>query len=159
MSNSSSALAMAAPASTSVRPRASAGTTGIPIAIASSDCVANSPPTVAAETMPDQLPRPEGLAATSLVDIGVNLTAPQFDGDLPAVLERARAAGIVRQLVTGTDLPHSRSAMAMAASHPGELYATAGVHPHAAGAVPAAWRRQLHELLTDPEVRAVGETG
>jgi len=109
--------------------------------------------------MTDHLPRPEGLGHADLVDIGVNLTASQFDQDLPAVLQRARAAGVVRQLVTGTDLPHSRNALALATAHPGALYATAGVHPHAAGAVPANWRRQLGTLLADPEVRAAGETG
>ncbi len=109
--------------------------------------------------MTHQLPRPPGLGHPDLVDIGVNLTASHFDDDLQAVLERARAAGVLRQLVTGTDLPHSRSAMALAAAHPGELFATAGVHPHAAGALPAHWRRELDALLTDPEVRAAGETG
>lgn len=109
--------------------------------------------------MSDHLSRPEGLPHVELVDIGVNLTASQFDQDLPAVLARARAAGVLRQLVTGTDLPHSASAMVLAAAHPGELYATAGVHPHAAAAVPADWRRQLGSLLADPEVRAAGETG
>lgn len=109
--------------------------------------------------MTAQLPRPEGLDHADLVDIGVNLTASQFEHDLPAVLERARAAGVRRQLVTGTDLPHSRSAMALAVAHSGELFATAGVHPHAAAAVPENWRRQLGALLADPEVRAAGETG
>ncbi|MCC5888100.1 MAG: TatD family hydrolase [Gammaproteobacteria bacterium] len=109
--------------------------------------------------MVDALPRPAGLGWADLVDIGVNLTASQFDQDLPSVLERARAAGVVRQLVTGTDLPHSHSALALAAAHPGELFATAGVHPHAAAAVPAHWRQELGDLLADPEVRAAGETG
>ncbi|MCC5872484.1 MAG: TatD family hydrolase [Gammaproteobacteria bacterium] len=109
--------------------------------------------------MSPHLPRPAGLGYADLVDIGVNLTASQFDDDLPAVLERARAAGVSRQLVTGTDLPHSRSAMALADAHRGELFATAGVHPHAAGTVPADWRQQLDALLADPEVRAAGETG
>lgn len=109
--------------------------------------------------MSAHLPRPAGLVHADLVDIGVNLTAPQFEHDLPAVIERARAAGVVRQLVTGTDLPHSRRAMVLAADHCGELFATAGVHPHAAGAVPTHWRRELGELLADPEVRAAGETG
>lgn len=109
--------------------------------------------------MTERLPRPKGLGHAELIDIGVNLTASQFDPDLPAVLARARTAGVVRQLVTGTDLPHSRTAMALAAAHADELYATAGVHPHAAGAVPADWRRELGTLLADPEVRAAGETG
>ena len=109
--------------------------------------------------MTERLPRPEGLDHADLVDIGVNLTAPQFEHDLPSVLQRARAAGVVRQLVTGTDLPHSRQAMALSSAHPGELFATAGVHPHAAGSVPPNWRRQLGALLADPDLRAAGETG
>lgn len=103
--------------------------------------------------------RPEGIPLVPLVDIGVNLTAPQFRDDLQAVLTRARAAGVVRELVTGTDVAHSVAASELARRHDGELFATAGVHPHAAAAVTAGWREQLLKLTGQAVVRAVGETG
>ncbi len=103
--------------------------------------------------------RPEGIPLVPLVDIGVNLTAPQFENDRDAVLMRARAAGIIRQLVTGTDVPHSVTALKLAHRHQGELFATAGIHPHAAAAVESGWREQIARLAEDGAVRAVGETG
>lgn len=106
-----------------------------------------------------QLPQPEGAPFGALVDIGVNLTATAFDADRDAVLERAAANGVRQQLVTGTDLDHSRSAIALAQAHPSCLFATAGVHPHQARDVDASWQRDLRELLRAPAVRAVGETG
>ncbi|TVS18179.1 MAG: hydrolase TatD [Gammaproteobacteria bacterium] len=94
-----------------------------------------------------------------MVDIGVNLTAPQFQDDLDHVLTRARAAGVQRQLVTGTDVEHSVAAVELADRHTGELFATAGVHPHGAAAVAKDWRQQLSKLIREEAVRAVGETG
>jgi len=64
-----------------------------------------------------------------LTDTHVHLQSPQFASDLDAVLERARAAGVVRFLCAGYDLPSTRQAASLAALHPGVL-ATAGVHPH-----------------------------
>ena len=97
--------------------------------------------------------------APALVDIGVNLTAPVFADDLGEVLARARAAGVPLALVTGTDVDHSRQALALAEAHPGELFATAGVHPHAASAVAPGWIQALEQLAANPRVRAIGETG
>ena len=36
-----------------------------------------------------------------LIDIGANLTHDSFDHDRDAVLQRARAAGVVQMVVTG----------------------------------------------------------
>ena len=103
--------------------------------------------------------QPEGVPFGPLVDIGVNLTAAAFDADRAAILERAVASGVLQQLVTGTDLEHSRSAIALARRYPQHLFATAGVHPYGAAAVDGDWQSALRDLLRAPEVRAVGETG
>ncbi len=94
-----------------------------------------------------------------LVDIGVNLTHDSFDRDRDAVLERARAAGVDRLIVTGTTVEASRDAAALADAHPGVLYATAGVHPHHAAELDAAALDSLRELLGHPRVVAAGECG
>ena len=65
-----------------------------------------------------------------LIDIGANLTHESFDHDRNAVLQRAREAGVVQQVVTGASREHSPMALRLAQAHPGELFATAGVHPH-----------------------------
>ncbi len=94
-----------------------------------------------------------------LIDIGSNLTHESFAADLDDVLERARRAGVLRQIVTGADLASSRSAAALASAHPDELWSTAGIHPHhAAGYSPGA-AADFAELLAGPRVVAVGECG
>ena len=83
-----------------------------------------------------------------LIDIGANLTHESFERDRDAVLERARAAGVVQMIVTGASRAESPKALELAQQHPGFLYATAGVHPHHASASTAecdAEIRALHE--------------
>jgi TatD DNase family protein len=95
----------------------------------------------------------------ALTDIGSNLTHESFALDRDAVLERAVAAGVTRQVVTGADLPASIAAAALAARHPGTLWSTAGVHPHHARDFDVAQTTDYLELLARPTVVAVGECG
>jgi len=94
-----------------------------------------------------------------LIDIGCNLAHQSFDEDRGEVLRRAAAAGVAQQVVTGADLPSSRSAAQLAAAHPSTLYSTAGVHPHHAARFEHSSRADFHALLARPEVVAVGECG
>jgi TatD DNase family protein len=94
-----------------------------------------------------------------LVDIGCNLTHDSFDGDRDAVLQRARDAGVAQMIVTGASADGSRAALELAHRHPGELYATAGVHPHRAAEFDDDSEALLRELSGRDGVVAVGETG
>ena len=94
-----------------------------------------------------------------LIDIGANLTHSSFQPDLDDVLARARAAGVMRLVVTGADAQGSRDALALARKHPDMLYATAGVHPHHAKDFDGDTETLLAELHAAKEVVAVGETG
>jgi len=94
-----------------------------------------------------------------LIDIGANLTHESFERDLDAVLERARAAGVVQMVVTGASREHSPMALELAQRHPGFLYATAGVHPHHAVEYTDECDAQMRALHAHPEVVAVGECG
>ncbi|RMH93830.1 hydrolase TatD [Lysobacter pythonis] len=94
-----------------------------------------------------------------LIDIGANLTHDSFDHDREAVLERARAAGVGRMIVTGASREHSPEALALARRHRGELFATAGVHPHHAAEYTAECDAEMRALHAQPEVVAVGECG
>jgi TatD DNase family protein len=96
---------------------------------------------------------------SGLVDIGANLAHDSFDADRDAVLERARAAGVGRIVVTGSSLESSRKALDLARAHPGELYATAGLHPHHASEYSAEHAAAFRELAQHPEVVALGECG
>lgn len=97
--------------------------------------------------------------ATPLIDIGINLAHDSYDADRATVLERARAAGVVQLIVTGSSLAATHKALDLARQHPGQLFATAGVHPHHAGELSAAASSELAELARRREVVAVGECG
>lgn len=94
-----------------------------------------------------------------LIDIGANLTHDSFRQDLDEVLARARAHGVGRMIVTGASREGSEHALALARAHGGHLFATAGVHPHHAVDYDDATDAVLRQLASEPEVRAVGETG
>ena len=99
----------------------------------------------------------------ALIDTGLNLANDRFQHDIPHVLERAVAAEVVACVLTGTSEQASQQVLDLcrryARDFPGMLYCTAGVHPHDA----KYWRNEtgkvLQELLTQPEVVAVGEAG
>ncbi|MDF3983817.1 TatD family hydrolase [Luteibacter sp. PPL201] len=94
-----------------------------------------------------------------LIDIGANLTHDSFRQDFDAVLERACAHGVRRMVVTGASREGSEQALALARRSGGRLFATAGVHPHHAIDYDEATDQVLRQLVAEPEVRAVGETG
>jgi len=94
-----------------------------------------------------------------LIDIGANLTHESFRQDFDDVLERARAHGVERMVVTGASREGSLHALELARASGGRLFATAGVHPHHAVDYDDRTDAQLRKLAREPEVRAVGETG
>jgi TatD DNase family protein len=94
-----------------------------------------------------------------LIDIGANLAHDSFDADRDAVLQRARQAGVVQMVVTGSSEESSAKAIELSRAHPGVLFATAGVHPHHAADLTAETLPALRELARAPEVRAAGECG
>ncbi|HJP05494.1 MAG: hydrolase TatD [Chromatiales bacterium] len=94
-----------------------------------------------------------------LIDIGANLTHDSFDADRDEVLARARAAGVQRLVITGASDDGNRKAAELAATHPGVLYATAGVHPHHASDYTAESGTRIRELAGRTDVVAVGECG
>ena len=70
-----------------------------------------------------------------LIDIGVNLTNPSFDGKHQAVLDRAYAAGVCQLVLTGTSVEGSEQALQLCREldESGQrLFSTAGIHPHSA---------------------------
>ncbi len=93
-----------------------------------------------------------------LVDAHCHLGDAAFDPDRAAVLERARAAGVGHVVVIGATLDEAVRAAQLARAVPG-LSATAGVHPHEAKTWSPDAERRLRELLADPAMVAVGETG
>jgi TatD DNase family protein len=76
----------------------------------------------------------------------------------PAVLERARSAGVERVVTVGTSVESCRAALDLAGQEPG-VYAALGIHPHEAGSADAQQLDELRDLLAHERAVAVGETG
>jgi len=98
-------------------------------------------------------------AAPALIDIGINLAHDSYDADREAVIERARTAGVLQLIVTGSTLESSRQGLELARTHAGRLFATAGVHPHHAAELTASRLAELRELAGERGVVALGECG
>lgn len=74
------------------------------------------------------------------------------------VLEAARAAGVETFVCVGIDPQSSRRSVELAESFRG-VFATAGMHPHMARELDAQAGAEIEELLANPQVTGVGETG
>jgi TatD DNase family protein len=100
-----------------------------------------------------------------LVDSHCHLADPAFDPDRPAVLARARAAGVEGIVCVADDVAASERCRQLAQTHPAatdaapRLVATAGLHPHHASEFDDATALALDRLLAGSRVVAVGETG
>ena len=94
-----------------------------------------------------------------IVDIGVNLAHRSFHGDLKAVIQRAFDAGVRTMVVTGTSQASSREAQQIARDYPGQLFSTAGVHPHDSRNCTMETMTELRRLAALEQVLAIGECG
>jgi len=97
----------------------------------------------------------------ALVDSHAHLDHEDYGGDLAAVVERARAAGVARVVCIGLWRAPGDfgEALALARRDPVTFSATVGVHPHECARVPEADWEALARLAALPEVVGVGETG
>lgn len=93
-----------------------------------------------------------------ITDTHCHLYWSSFDADRAEVLARARAAGVGRMVVVGTDVATSRAAFELCRGEEG-LYPTAGIHPHDAASADEAARAAIRELCERQECVGVGETG
>ncbi|GIZ11906.1 TatD family hydrolase [Pseudomonas sp. NCCP-436] len=97
-----------------------------------------------------------------LIDIAVNLSHPSLASQAPELLERAYAAGVCQMILTGTSLSESRESLELCHQLDASgqrLFSTAGVHPHDAASWDGNSSSALRALLTESQVRAVGECG
>jgi TatD DNase family protein len=95
-----------------------------------------------------------------IVDSHCHLDFEDFREDLPAVLERARGAGIVAMVCVGSggDLATAERA-AFLATKESDVFAAVGIHPHDAGKILPEFWPVLETLARAPRVVGIGETG
>ncbi|MCP3141025.1 TatD family hydrolase [Pyxidicoccus xibeiensis] len=95
-----------------------------------------------------------------LVDAHCHLEVKDYP-DVAAILEGARAAGLVHAIVVGQFHGPGDwgNALELAAAHPDFLSPTLGIHPHEAARATEEDFATLEKTCARPEVRAVGEAG
>ncbi len=93
-----------------------------------------------------------------LIDTHCHLTFEQLTGDIEAVVDRSRAAGVTGWITVGTDPQHNRKVIELTERFE-NMYAAVGIHPHDAKDVAAHTMAELKELARSEKVVAIGETG
>lgn len=92
-----------------------------------------------------------------MIDSHAHLHDTRYDDDRDAVLTRAHAAGVQTLVSVGCDLADSARALDVARRY--DLFASVGVHPHAAVDAPADFAAAFAPFIDDSRVVAVGEIG
>jgi len=93
----------------------------------------------------------------TFVDSHCHLDFPDFDGEVPRILESMRGAGVTHALCISVDLPDFARVHALATAH-ANLYASAGTHPDYPDTEEPSVER-LCACAALPKVVAIGETG
>ncbi|KRX23149.1 Tat-linked quality control protein TatD [Trichinella nelsoni] len=102
------------------------------------------------------------VAPYKLIDIGANLTNPCLnDRNLCDVVDRAKAAGVCKIIVTGTSIETAKEAMRWQVDC--KLFTSKlpcfGIHPHDAKYFNDESIAELEKLALEPECVAIGECG
>ncbi|MGB6012565.1 MAG: TatD family hydrolase, partial [Desulfobacterales bacterium] len=93
-----------------------------------------------------------------LFDSHCHLDDRAYDNDLDDVVHRMHAAGVASAMIVGTNLQRSIKAVSLAESF-SELYASVGIHPHAAKSCSEETLEDLRNLAKKFRVNAWGEIG
>jgi TatD DNase family protein len=92
------------------------------------------------------------------IDSHAHLFFHDYKDDLPAVLLRAREAGVSIIIVPGTDVTTSKEAVALAEQHE-YIFACVGIHPHEVSKANDRDLAEIETLAEHPKVVAIGEIG
>lgn len=102
---------------------------------------------------PEPAPNPP-----QLVDSHCHLDFPDFEGELEAVIARARAAGVTRMVSICTRPVNIDRVRGIAEAHDG-IFWTFGIHPMSVADVPPVTVERLVEVARHPKLVGIGETG
>jgi TatD DNase family protein len=93
-----------------------------------------------------------------LTDTHCHLDSEAFHDDLPAVIERARQAGVRCILAPGIDLTSSQNCVRLASEN-ADIYAAVGIHPTDEDLLQPNTLENLRALAHNARVVAIGEIG
>lgn len=96
---------------------------------------------------------------TMLIDCHSHLHVKEFDADREAAIQRAKAAGVGTLINVGFEVEGNFQALALAKKYD-DIYATMGIHPHAA----SEWDEEVGEKIgqtvkREEKIVALGEMG
>lgn len=94
----------------------------------------------------------------AIVDSHCHLDFPDFEGELPDIIARARDAGVTRMVSIATRLRNEPAVRAIAETYAPVFYA-AGTHPMSAADEPLATVEALTALARHPKMVGIGESG
>jgi len=94
----------------------------------------------------------------AIVDSHCHLDFPDFEGELPEIIDRAVEAGVTRMVSICTKLRAEPDVRRIADAYDPVFYAV-GTHPMSAASEPIATVEQLVEIAKHPKMVGIGETG
>lgn len=95
----------------------------------------------------------------NLIDTHSHLFVEEFADDLPAVIERAKTAGVVKVLMPNIDASTVEPLLAACAAYPDYCYPMMGLHPTSVDADCMRVLSELKPLFSQHPFIAVGEVG
>ena len=93
-----------------------------------------------------------------IVDSHTHLDFPDFEGELDAVIDRARTAGVTRMVTICTKLANEPKVRAIAERYEGVFF-TVGTHPMSVAQVPMVTVEELEKLARHTKCVGLGESG
>ena len=93
-----------------------------------------------------------------IIDSHCHLDFPDFAPERDAVVDRARAAGLVRMITISTRVDKFDQVRAVAEAYP-DVFFTVGTHPHEAHLDPEASAERIVALARHPKCVGIGEAG
>lgn len=92
------------------------------------------------------------------VDSHAHLFMPNFEDDLPEVIQTAAENSVDKIIIPATNLTTAKEAIELADKYEA-IYAAVGVHPHDTAEWKDEWLDEIERLATHEKVVAVGEIG
>jgi TatD DNase family protein len=94
----------------------------------------------------------------TLIDSHCHLDFPDFEGELDAVIARAKAVGVERMITIGTKVDRAARLVEIAEAYDCVSF-TVGAHPHEAAAAPSSDLAAMRRFAAHPKCVGIGEAG
>ena len=93
-----------------------------------------------------------------ITDSHCHLDFPDFEGELPEIIARAKAAGVGRMVTICTKRAGLATVQAISEAYP-EVFHAFGIHPMSVASEPLITVDELKAAATHPKCVGIGETG